>query len=461
MSILQGRYGAPGVYTETIPGPVIGTNLDTTSVLGLVGTSRGRLNTSEDVLVAKAGTPSAPLSIKAAEESTVVVRDATTGRTFAKTTDYTVAKNGEGYITITAASGGELPVGGNVRVSYEYTIDTYYEPRYFFDADDLQEFYGPAFNADGTVGSELSLAGQIAFINGATVILTAAVKTPSTPQAYADALSGLTAYQEVSVVAVANGNSSIHTFVRSHVNRAASQGSERRAVVGFDGATGNRVASEQRRSAAQSMNDPRVAMVSPDRVLYNNPTTGQPVLIGGHFLAVAVAAVSTTLGPAMPLTRKQVDGFYGLQDISPAQEKDLEAQAGLMVLEPVRTSGIRVRHGVTTKPGDVVTREWSIVGQQDTLAKSIRQSLDNDRLIGGIIDDLTLANVKASVDTALQGLMQTGAINDYGDVKVRQVPATPDVVEVRFTWKPSVPLNYIAVRYAITLDTGETTTIQE
>lgn len=72
-----------------------------------------------------------------------------------------------------------------------------------------------------------------------------------------------------------------------------------------------------------------------------------------------------------------------------------------------------------------------------------------------------MANVKASVDTALQGLMQTGAINDYGDVKVRQVPATPDVVEVRFTWKPSVPLNYIAVRYAITLDTGETTTIQE
>ena len=64
MSIMQGRYGAPGVYTETIPGPVIGSNLDTTSVLGLVGTSRGRLNTSEDVLVAAAGTASAPLSTR-------------------------------------------------------------------------------------------------------------------------------------------------------------------------------------------------------------------------------------------------------------------------------------------------------------------------------------------------------------------------------------------------------------
>ena len=461
MSILQGRYSTPGVYTETIPGPVIGSNLGTTSVLGLVGTSRGRLNTAEDLAVPEVGTASAPLSIKAIEPSTIVVQDATTGRNFELTKDYTVTQNEDGYTTITPAAEGELPVGGYVRVGYEYTIDSYYDPRYFYDADDLQEFYGPAFKADGTVASELSLAGQIAFVNGATVVLTAAVKTPANPQAYADALDRLTAYQEVDIVALANGNASLHTFVRAHVNKASSQGSERRAIVGFDGTTGARVESPERRSAAQYMSDARIAMVSPDRVLYNNPTTGQPVLLGGHYLAVAVAALATTLGPAMPLTRKQVDGFYGLQDMSPAQEKDLEAQAGLMVMEPVRSSGIRIRHGITTKTGAITTREWSIVGQQDTLAKTIRQSLDNDGLIGGIIDDLTLANVKGSVDAALQLLKQNNALNDYGDIKVRQVPATPDVVEVRFTWKPSVPLNYIAVRYAITLDTGETTTIQE
>lgn len=460
MSILQGLYDAPGVYTETIPGPVIGSNLGTTSVLGIVGTARGTLTNSEDLIVPEPGTASAPLSISALDAATLVIADSNTGRVFELTTDYTVGTDSEGRTTITPVAEGELPVGGYMRASYEYTTDTYYEPRYFYDADDVQEFYGPAFNPDGTVASELSLAAQIAFINGTTAILTAAVPTPSSPQAYADALDGLTAYQEVSVVALANGNASLHTYVRAHVNKAASQGSERRAVVGFDGATGPRVESADRRTAAQSMHDARVAMVSPDRVLYSNPTTGQPVLIGGHFLAVAVAALSTTLGPAQPLTRKQIDGFYGLQDIAPAQEKNLEANAGLMVLEPVRTTGIRVRHGVTTNPDDITTREWSIVGQQDTLSKSIRQSLDNDGLIGGIIDDLTLANVKGSVDAALQSLMQVQAINNYGGVKVRQVPASPDVVEVRFTWKPSVPLNYITVRYAITLDTGETT-IQE
>lgn len=460
MSILQGLYDAPGVYTETIPGPVIGSNLGNANVLGLVGTSRGSLQNAEDVIVPEAGTASTPLSITTIQADSVKVADATTGRVFEVDTDYTVATSPEGQVTITPVAEGDLPTGGYVRVSYDYTTDTYYEPRHFYDADDVQEFYGPAFNKDGTVASELSLAAQIAFINGATTVLTAAVKTPSNPQSYADALDSLTAYQEVAVVALANGNSSLHTFVRAHVNKASAQGSERRAVVGFDGSTGPRVESQDRRSAAQSMNDRRIAMVSPDRVLYNNPTTGQPVLLGGHFLAVAVAARSTRLGPAEPLTRKQIDGFYGLQDISPAQEKNLESQSGLMVLEPVRTTGIRIRHGVTTAPGEITTREWSIVGQQDTLAKTIRQSLDNDGLIGGIIDDLTLANVKGSVDAALQFLIQNNSINDYAEVKVRQVPATPDVVEVRFTWKPSVPLNYIAVRYAITLDTGETT-IQE
>lgn len=464
MSILQGRYSSPGVYTEVIPGPIIGANPGAPSLLGLVGTSVGSRAFSESVLVPSDG-PSRALSNEGVHSDTVVVSDPTSGRVFEKDVDYEVnvvdSSLGEEHkkYTISALSEGELSVDRELLVSYRFTDSSYYNPNYFYDPDDLEDFYGRAFDEDENIASELSLAGRIAFLNGASGIICVPVKPEGssvTPADYTPALNKLTSHP-VSVLAVTTGDKRVHTFVNSHVENASRQGAERRAILGIDGSqtTSN---TEDRQAAAQALNSKRIALITPDRVsIASTINPGVDVRVGGQYLAIAVAAMSTAFSPATPLTRKFLSGFTELGFGQSNIEKDIEAQSGLMVVEQTQSGGLRVRHGITTNPSQLLTREWTITGQEDALAKGIRDSLDGDGLIGGIIDDLTLANVKASVDAALETLVQGSSINGYQNLKVRQLPSQPDVVEVRFEWRPSVPLNYIAVRYSISITTGETT----
>jgi hypothetical protein len=138
-------------------------------------------------------------------------------------------------------------------------------------------------------------------------------------------------------------------------------------------------------------------------------------------------------------------------------QKNLEAEAGLMIVESTATGAIRVRQGITTDPSTTITREWSITGQEDSMAYRVRDALDNNGIIGGVIDDLTLSNVKSSTDSALQSLLADGTIQGYTGLQVRQLAETPDVVEVQYQWKAAVPLNYVLVQYSISISTGSST----
>lgn len=85
----------------------------------------------------------------------------------------------------------------------------------------------------------------------------------------------------------------------------------------------------------------------------------------------------------------------------------------------------------------------------------LRRFLDNNQIIGAIINDITLVTIKATVDSTLQSLISDQTINGYSDLKVRQLGTQPDVVEIRFAWNPAMPLNYIVVRYSVNVTTGE------
>jgi len=72
-----------------------------------------------------------------------------------------------------------------------------------------------------------------------------------------------------------------------------------------------------------------------------------------------------------------------------------------------------------------------------------------------MINDLTLVNIKASANAALESLVRDGVIRDFQGLQVRQLQATPDVVEVKFEWQASMPLNYIVVKYSINTSSGD------
>jgi hypothetical protein len=112
----------------------------------------------------------------------------------------------------------------------------------------------------------------------------------------------------------------------------------------------------------------------------------------------------------MPLTRKTIAGWTAVTELEQEGQKNLESQNGLCVIEKTRANRIQVRHGVSTNPTDLISREWSIIGQQDAMVYRLRDYLESDNLIGQPIYPYTLTNVKGSADAALQSLIRDGLI---------------------------------------------------
>ena len=371
------------------------------------------------------------------------------------------------------ASGTTIEEGDVVQVSYRYTDPEYYQVWSLYDYDDVRDIYGEPFDAAGNIQSEITLAAKFAFMNGASTVLTCAVdresvypasssnagQTKSIADQYQDALDKLSDEDQIAVIVPATGNAEFcHDQIKQHVNLQSANRYERRAIIGIDGST-TRIPSSSRVEFAETLSERRVALISPSQFLYYAPELSRQITLGGQFMAAAVAGRSVSQIAAMPLTRKTISGFIGpaTEDVGREGEKNNETQNGLMVIERTRRNQVQVRHGVTTDPTDMLTREWSIIGQQDVMVYRVRDYLDADGLIGMPIYDTTLIQVKASAESALVSLVRDYIIVGYQNLKVRQIATLPDVIEVRYEWKPAYPLNYIVVRYSVAVMTGDVT----
>jgi hypothetical protein len=369
-----------------------------------------------------------------------------------------------------------------VQVSYRYTDPAYFDVHALYDYDDVRDFYGEPFNADGSIQSELTLAAKFAFLNGANTVMTCAVDvdgvyptgsltaggSSNAGQAktlalnYQDALSKFDDESQIAIVVCASGNGDYHDMVKTHVNNQSERKYERRAILGLDGAK-NVISKTTRIIAAQTLKSRRVALVSPSVFGHYSVELSARLSLGSQFVAAALAGKSVSQIAAMPLTRKTISGFdgdkcgplYTVDDPGREQQKSEESSKGLLVVEKTRTNQVQVRHGITTNPTDLLTQEWSIVGQEDVMVYRVRDYLDADGLIGMPIYDTTLLQVKASAESALQSLVRDQIIVGFQNLKIRQIATMPDVVEVRYEWKPAYPLNYIRVRYSVQVMTGD------
>ena len=463
------RYNSPGVYTQAVPGPQIGVYSVTPRSVGLFGQTRGYRTATESITIPSDRDSSTPvatdsLSQNGIDKTSLVVLDPVTGNAYNLTTDYTVqvttgssgVTNGpDSTLTITRVISGAIPVNKIVQVSYTFTDLTYFQAKAFYAYNDVVDQYGPALDASGNIVSELTLAANFAFQNGASRVICAATTTPgsTTLADYQNALDQLKADNSIAVIVCANGGQQIHAIIKTHVDLESADNCERRALVGLDG-TAVPISTTQRATYAKAIGDTRVALVSPATVLYYNPLLNAVQTIGGHFLAAAIAGIAVSVNPAKPLTRMTINGFAGTTETLSDTAKNVETQAGVMIVESTAQGNLRVRHGVTTNFTTLLSREWSILGQQDAMVQSLRSYLDNDGLIGSVIDDLTLVNVKATTAASLNALVNSGTILGYQNLTARQLQTNPDVIEVAFEWRAAIPLNYIVVRYSINISTG-------
>lgn len=519
MTVSLGNYTPPGVRTEAVPGPQIGVTTVTPTAVGIFGdTRRSSVHTEritipwdtitggeadpedpnnptntggggdgtdpgagpmeepnpedpveptdpgDEELGEVTRTPNSYYLVKAGIDiGTVAIVDPVTGTIFDKGTDYVVeyidsqATEGQRVAKITRVVDGALDENFPVQISYNYTPEDYFVARSFYDYDDVRDAFGPAFDDNGTMVSELTLAAAFAFQNGANEVVLSPLNVrgsgTATVDQYIDALNRLSQISSVAIVCSASGRRELFDLVKQHVRAQSNNAAERRAILGLDGVA-TTVTSGDRLVEASKLSERRVALVSPSKFNYFNTTTNTTQELGSQFLACAVAGLSVSMSPAQPLTRKSVSGIDSITTQEVDQVKTQESAGGLLVVEQTRRGSIRIRHGVTTNPASLLTKEWSIIGQEDTMAIRMRSMLDDDGIIGSPIDDTTLINVKASADTALQALVRDGVIRRYANLKVRQTTESPDVIEIRYEWQASIPLNYIVVRYSIDLTTG-------
>jgi hypothetical protein len=396
----------------------------------------------------------------------------TTGTTYIQGTDYTISRVNIGtdpvstrddYYTITRVIGGNLNPGENVQVAYQYTEKSYFEPTIFYDYDDVKSAYGEPFNSvTGQVQSELTLGAKFAFLNGAFQVICVAVDPAvpgsATSEEYVTALKKLEDQALVSVIVPCTGLYELHQKVAEHVEFQSARRFERRAILGRDG-TVTSISSATRITNAQELSNQRILLVSPDRFTYYSAEINNSVKLGGQYMAASLAGQTVRRSAAQPLTHKNITGWTDIAADPPQTEgeKNLETQNGLAVVEKTRRQLIRVRHGVTTDPTDLLSREWSIIGQQDAMTYRVRDYLENANLIGQPIYPYTLVNVKSSAEAALQSLIRDGLLVDYTGLKVRQLLINPDVIEVSYSWLPAFPLNYIVVRFGVSLTSGDIT----
>ena len=346
-----------------------------------------------------------------------------------------------------------IPDGTAVSVTFTATDASQFGAALFDDFDTVRDKYGTPFSDDGsTIESPISLAAQLAFANGATQLVLVA-SNPDDANPIQSAIDKLSFEQSVNSLAVLSSAPADLSYAKGHVGEMSQQGLLRRAFIGFDGSAGFSTPSDFI-STAQEMNSERVSLVGPAKFKLDNGTT-TPLTIAGYYAAAAVAGLQAGLTPQEPLTRKQVYGFVGVADQASQADIFSMQSKGVLVVYEDRFGRLVVKHGLTTDMSTVYTREISVVTARDRLRDFILETLEGGELIGSAQTAETPNLVMAAVNSALEESVRQGLIFDYNDVKFRfPIASNPTLIEVRFSYKPTLPLNYIHVQFSIDTSAG-------
>lgn len=361
--------------------------------------------------------------------------------------------DGVNDITIlSVVPGGRLNSDG-VEVRAYSTDAKQFAAEMFTDLDDVRDKYGQPIKSNGLeISSHLTLAAQLAMRNGATRVYCVATEA-NTADAFSDAIDKLANIDEIDVIVPITTNLNIGATeeviakVREFCAVQANLGNLMRAFVSVDG-TMSFVQATDMASLAERISDPRVSLVAPSRFLLQ--TSNGKFSVGGPMAAAAVAGLHAALGPQEPLTRKQLElSVHSIEDPYTGKEQlDLQA-SGVLVLSQERARGIVVKHGLTTDMTSLYSREISVVAARDRLRDFVYDSLQNAGVLGSAITANTPELVVSNVTGALETAKRSTLIFEYADVKYRVPSDNPTAIEIRFAYRPTMPLNYILIQFSV------------
>lgn len=478
-------YQPPGVYIDETQTPLVATIGTTPTVIAICGPSVGYQTYTEAVTLI--GTTAVTLSKLGINDASVVVQSKD-GVLFTLTTDYVLTEAAgddtdlgteadNTYTIKRAASGSAIDSGDTVIVSYQYTDTTYFAPQKFTDFDSVKAVFGEPINlSTSAITSPLSLAAKLAFENGASEIVLVATTgsaTATTRSELSAAYTKLTGLSEVNVivalpVGIAGTDGSpgdtanVGADLKAHCDSLATQGIFRIGIIGLDMANSGRVTPS---STVAFYASARVMHVWPYKMSFYNGTTNQTISVSGYYLAAAIAGILAALEARVPVTKKKVRGFQAIPgDVLNSMSlsvRNAYSDAGVCVIERSRSGNLVVRHGTSTDRTNIYTREVSLTRAKDALINLINDSFDATEIIGSPIDLETSARLKSLITGVLEAAKTLNIIVDYNGVGVRQRPADPTIMEVKFQYKPAYPLNYVVITFSINITTGETDLLPE
>lgn len=472
-SFTSGEYVPPGVYIEEETSALVSVVGTRPTVVAIVGPSVGyRVNTEAVVLTGTTPVSLAKVGINGPTSTVggfqVAAAD---GTLYTNTTDFVVADGGGGLTTIARpSSGSAIGTGSTVYVTYRYADDDYHAPLYAQDYDDVREAFGDAVNlATGEITSPLSLAAKVAFENGAgrlVLVATEDTADAATRDGLSDALDKLGALNDVNIVVPlpvgltadtgsAGDVENVANDLRLHVETQSGMSQFRMGIIGFETSV-----TRAPESMVATFRSPRVVMAWPNRLSYYNGPTNSMIEVGGYYLAAAYAGRLASQAVQMPLTKKPIRGFAGMPASMVSSmnvaNKNTWSAAGIAVTEIGRDGAMTVRHGTTTQRDSIDHREISVVRAKDSLVDLLQTTMDRSGLIGSPITDETMGLVKSVVTGVLETAVNLGTVFSYANVKVRQQPGDPSIIEVKFQYQPAYPINYILVVFSVNTITGET-----
>jgi hypothetical protein len=349
-------------------------------------------------------------------------------------------------------TGAEPAIGDVYYISYNYektdlTTALYRDSRLI-----LQAFGAP------TTDNPLALAARIAQLNGSVLVgLKQVLRTPGTSQA--SAATYMAAIDEQRKPIAGNTNQDVlvtlttDPTVMSYLNQhcifmgAPRQEGERIGIVGT--ATGTSPSGVS--AIARGLSSALMVVTYPDSYVIGvqdaqGNTTKQ--LVDGSYMAAAIAGVMTNpaFDVATPLTRRQVLGFLQLGHLLDPTEANQVAVNGVTIIESVST-GMRVRHGLTTDMSSVITRTPSVTTTIQYVQQQVRAALDpfiGQKLTGSIIK---------SVETAMVGtfanLIDKQIVTSVAGIEVAVRPDDPTILQCSCVYVPCFPLEYIIVQLGI------------
>lgn len=467
-------YQPPGVYIEEDTTPLVASTGVPPTVVAIVGPSAGHQTNTEQIALS---TTAIRLVHQGIDTDSVVVKTVADGQVL-DSSEYTLTTvpasptDQAYYVDFERSGGATVAADSPIFVSYEFTNPSFFDPKTFSNYEDVKDSYGQPVNlvaqqAGDTnyqaVLSPLSLAAKIAFENGAGQVLLVATEPATTSSGRRTnlkaALDKIATDWSVNVIVpltdgIASGESvGTGQDIRAHVETASNDGHLRIAVVGFDP---NVITAPD--TAVSSWGSKRVmqAYANDGGMQFYNGGTNQTVTVGHQYLAAAYAGRMAALPVQKSLTREVLRSFTGIAGTPLTNAlKNQYAAAGVALSEVNRFGQLVVRHGVTTDPTNVNTREAAVVRARDALVTMVQTGTETAGLIGDPIDVNTPLSVKSVVAGLLEYAKTSGVVVDYTDLKVRQRSTEPSVIEVKFAYKPAYPLNYIVISFSINVATGE------